>query len=218
MLRITFTGDDLADFVSLAPDDHMKILVPGESGGQERRDYTPRRFNQEARTLDIDFALHEAGPATRWALEARPGDRLEVGGPRGSAVIEPGIGRWLLIGDETALPAIGRRTEEEAAGIAITSLVAVAGPEEHQTFTTRAALTNHWIHRPLSSAGDPEPILSMLKGMEIEAGTFVWIAAEANVVRAVRDYLLAERHQPRGWIKAAGYWLKGRADAHEKFD
>jgi NADPH-dependent ferric siderophore reductase len=58
----------------------------------------------------------------------------------------------------------------------------------------------------------------MLKGMEIEAGTFVWIAAEANVVRAVRNYLLAERHQPRGWIKAGGYWLKGRADAHEKFD
>ena len=41
MRRIELTGGDLADFTSLAPDDHIKIFVPATDGGEERRDYTP---------------------------------------------------------------------------------------------------------------------------------------------------------------------------------
>jgi NADPH-dependent ferric siderophore reductase len=36
------------------------------------------------------------------------GDAIRIGGPRGSQVIEGPIAHWLLVGDETALPAIGR--------------------------------------------------------------------------------------------------------------
>ncbi len=103
MRRIELTGGDLADFTSLAPDDHIKIFVPATDGGEERRDYTPRRYDNAERRLTIDFALHEAGPVTQWAIDARPGDRLEIGGPRGSAVVSKTVKRWLLIGDETAL-------------------------------------------------------------------------------------------------------------------
>ncbi len=65
MLRIIFGGDDLSDFVSMAPDDHIKIFVPATDGTEERRDYTPRRYDAAARTLAIDFAIHEAGPRRR---------------------------------------------------------------------------------------------------------------------------------------------------------
>ncbi len=71
MLRITLSGEDLADFVSLGADDHVKIIVPSADGAEERRDYTPRRYDAAARTLVIDFALHEAGPITQWAMNAR---------------------------------------------------------------------------------------------------------------------------------------------------
>ncbi|MFB2604194.1 siderophore-interacting protein, partial [Rhizobium phaseoli] len=135
MRRIIFTGDELADFISLAPDDHIKIFIP-TAEGEERRDYTLRRYDNAERRLTIDFALHEAGPITQWALGARPGDRLEIGGPRGSAVVSASVKRWLLIGDETALPAIGRRIEESGAGTMITTIAAVAGPVEEQAFET----------------------------------------------------------------------------------
>ncbi|MGL1747182.1 siderophore-interacting protein, partial [Vibrio parahaemolyticus] len=46
-----------------------------------------RRFDPVLGTLTIDFALHQAGPATAWALAAKPGDRLEIGGPRGSTIL-----------------------------------------------------------------------------------------------------------------------------------
>ncbi len=140
MRRISLAGDDLADFTSLAPDDHIKIFIPGADGDEERRDYTPRRYDNAERRLTIDFALHEAGPVTRWAIGARLGDRLDIGGPRGSAVVSPTVKRWLLIGDETALPAIGRRIEESGAGTVITTIAAVAGPQDEQSFDTRAEL------------------------------------------------------------------------------
>lgn len=218
MLRITFSGEDISDFVSLAPDDHLKILVPTSSGEIERRDYTPRRYDPQARTLVVDFAIHDAGPATRWALDAKPGDKLEIGGPRGSAVVSSDVKRWLLIGDETALPAIGRRIEEAEEGSHIISIVAVTGSDERQTFETRADLATLWAHRPLSRAADPDALLSLVKTVELQPETFVWIAAEAAVARAIRAYLVEEPGISRSWIKAAGYWVKGKADAHEKLD
>ncbi|EJB07956.1 NADPH-dependent ferric siderophore reductase [Rhizobium sp. BK619] len=216
MRRITSSGGDLADFTSLAPDDHIKIFVPAADGGEERRDYTPRRYDNAARSLTIDFALHEAGPVTQWAIGARPGDRLEIGGPRGSAVVSKAVTRWLLIGDETALPAIGRRIEESAAGTAITAIAAVTGPLEEQSFETRADLDVHWAHRPLSEATAAAALLKLLSTIDIKPETFVWVAAEASVTRDIRAHLL-ERGYPLSWIKASGYWVFGKADATEKF-
>ncbi|MEI2296602.1 siderophore-interacting protein [Ensifer sp. MJa1] len=218
MLRITLSGDDLADFVSLGADDHVKVFVKGADGSEERRDYTPRRYDNDARLLALDFALHEAGPVTAWAMNAKVGDPLEIGGPRGSAVLSGDVGRLLLIGDETALPAIGRRIEEAKSGHEITSIAAVTGPEERQTFRTEATLSTHWAYRPLEQASDPKALLSVVRSVAIEPGTFVWIAAEAAVTRAIRAHFVEERGLPLNWLKASGYWVKGKADSTEKFE
>ncbi|MFK0387047.1 siderophore-interacting protein [Agrobacterium sp. NPDC090273] len=217
MRRIVLRGDDLSDFTSLAPDDHIKVFVSGPDGADEKRDYTPRRYDVAARSLTIDFALHEAGPATRWAIGAIPGAALEIGGPRGSAVFSETVKRWLLVGDETALPAMGRRIEESNADTVINMIGVVAGALEEQTFKSEAKLAAHWVHRPLSEADDPAPVIAALKGIEIVPETLVWVAAEAKVVRAVRAYLTDERAYPLTWIKASGYWTKGKADTTEKF-
>ncbi|MBY5817621.1 siderophore-interacting protein [Rhizobium leguminosarum] len=216
MRRVVLAGDDLADFISLGADDHIKIFIPTAGGGEERRDYTPRRYDNAERRLTIDFALHEAGPVTQWAIDAGPGDELEIGGPRGSAVVSKTVKRWLLIGDETALPAIGRRIEESGAGTVITTIAAVTGPLEEQTFETSAELHLNWAHRPLSQATDAAALLKLLSAVDIKPETFIWVAAEASVTRDIRAYLL-ERGCPLGWIKASGYWVFGKADTTEKF-
>lgn len=87
MLRIVLAGDDFEDFTTPAADDHIKLYVPGEGGDLEARDFTPRHFNAEAKELTIDIALHPAGPAIRWAEQARIGDAIEISGPRGSLMI-----------------------------------------------------------------------------------------------------------------------------------
>ncbi len=221
MLRITLGGEELAGFTSASPDDHVKIFVPGSArlgaSDLERRDYTPRHYDAAAGTLAIDFALHDGGPATQWALQAAPGDIVEIGGPRGSTLIPWSFDWYVLIGDETALPAIGRRIEEAPAGTRITSLVAITGVEDVQNFETRAEHIALWVHRPAAQADDPEPMLTALRGLQFPAGEgFIWIAAEAKVAKALRAYIEVSREHLRQWMKASGYWTKGLADAHDK--
>ncbi|WP_319412405.1 siderophore-interacting protein [uncultured Cohaesibacter sp.] len=216
MIRIVLGGDELADFTSLAPDDHIKLFVPDDKGMMVMRDYTPRAFDYEARSLTVDFAVHEAGPATAWAIAAKPGDRLQVGGPRGSAVLTGEIKRLLLIGDETALPAIGRWIEEADAGLEIEAFVAVPDAADSQSFKTCADLAMHWIYRPGGEANNPEPLLQAVKDVACGEGTYVWIAAEARVAKAIRTYLIEELAHPLTWMKASGYWVHGQADSSEK--
>lgn len=213
MARITLEGDDLSDFHSVGFDDHLKVFVPGAG---ERRDYTPRRYDRASRTLTLDFAIHDAGPATLWAISAKPGDQIEIGGPKSSSRYSDEIRRWLLIGDETGLPAIGRHLEEARAGVEVTTVVAVAGPEEKQAVETRADHTGLWAYRPPSAASDSTPLLDIVLELALQPDTFVWIAAEATVARAVRNHLVEERGHPLAWLKAGGYWVKGRPAGKER--
>ncbi|WP_138472882.1 SIP domain-containing protein [Poseidonocella sp. HB161398] len=215
MQRIVLEGPELEGFASLGFDDHVKLFFATGGEAPEMRDYTPRAFGDG--TLTIDFALHEAGPATDWARQAAPGSRLRIGGPRGSAVIAPVFDWYLLVGDETALPAIGRRVEELPEGVTAVTLAAVTGPAEEQRFESAAAQAPHWVHRPAGAAADPAPLLEALKALDLPEGKgFVWIAAEAGVARALKTHMLEERGHPGPWLKAAGYWINGQADASEK--
>lgn len=218
MLRLHLEGD-FDGFTSLGADDHVKVFVPGTGEAGERRDYTPRRYDPQARRLALDFAIHDGGPATQWALGARPGDAIEIGGPRGSQVVPHDFDWWLLVGDETALPAIGRRIEELPEGAVVTSLVAVEGRSEEQRFATAAQHRALWVYRPLARADDPQPLLTALQGLVMPPGDgYLWIAAETSVARALRTHVREVLHHPPAWGRIAGYWRKGAADASEKFE
>jgi len=219
MRRIEFVSSELRDFSSLAPDDHIKVFVadPQAPNGVAMRDYTPRAFDPERETLTIDFALHEAGPATAWALAAKPGDALDIGGPRGSMVVADDFDAYLLVGDETALPAIGRRLEGLRAGVPVTSIVVVDNPDEVQTISTRADWRPVWVFRS-EKAGDDAALLSeALAGWSAPEGDgYVWIAAEARAAKALKTQMLAARRWTPAWLKAAGYWVKGKAGESDK--
>jgi NADPH-dependent ferric siderophore reductase len=216
MLRLGFTSPELHDFVSASHDDHIKLFFPDTDRQQPcKRDFTPRRFDRNSRTLFIDFALHEAGPATQWAESARVGDVLEIGGPKGSTVVPDDFDWYWLIGDETALPAIGRRVEELRAGVPVTTFVLTEAGETYDVHT-RAAWTPHWITRTASS-DDSSLLRATLAGHALPKGEgFVWIAAEASIARDMRSYIVDGLGHKREWTKAAGYWKRGQADAHEK--
>ena len=222
MLRLGFRSDDLHDFVSATPDDHVKLFFPlAEGPGDAKpvmRDFTPRAFDPLGGSLIIDVALHDAGPAVGWAVAAQVGDRLEIGGPRGSAVVTDEFDWYLLIGDETALPAIGRRVEELRPGVPVATFAVVDGEAEIQQFTTRAALRPTWVLRK-STTNDATLLRGALKDYALPPGDgFVWIAAEADVARDLRRLIVDERGHPRAWTKAAGYWQRGVANANMRLE
>ena len=209
MLRVRFTAADLADFRSLGFDDHVKLFFPVDNAEPVKRDYTPRMFDAARGTIVLDFALHENGPATDWARRARAGDSLEIGGPRGSMVVRDDFDWYWLIGDETALPAIGRRLEELRPGVPVTSVVVTDNPTDRQTFVTAADWQPYWVERHPGGGTETTALRRVLEGLPTPPGDgFVWIAAEADVAHGLRDYMLEVRGHAPAWLKASGYWVR----------
>ncbi|CAI9122039.1 siderophore-interacting protein [Brytella acorum] len=239
MRRVIFTGDDLRDFVTSAPDDHVKLVFPllgddrpvrretapeGSPGSDPSvphvmRQYTPRAFDPRARELAIEFVLHGHGPATRWAAQACPGQWLGMGGPKGSLLVPDIYQAWLLIGDETALPAIARRLEEMPAGRRVTALIEVADAQEKRPLATKADATIQWLPRKGIAAGRSELLQEALWHTSFPArSTYIWIGAEIETARTLRDILIRERGVSREQVRAAGYWRHGVADGGSRVE
>jgi NADPH-dependent ferric siderophore reductase len=211
MQRITFQSDDLHDFASLAHDDHVKILLPvaGEADSFVTREYTPRYFDTQARTLVLDFALHQHGPANAWAMQAKPGDTLIVSGPGKSMVVADDFDWYLLIGDATALPAITRRVEQLRAGVHVASIVMLADAADKQACVTAANWQAQWLIRDRNTGNDEQALLAAAAAYTFPPGDgYIWIAAERQAARALRTYLVEQRGQPEAWIKSSSYWTR----------
>jgi NADPH-dependent ferric siderophore reductase len=239
MVRVVVGGEALAGFVSAAHDDHVKLFFPhpGEDKpvlptpspngpvypeGALRpaaRDYTPRRYDAVVNTLAIDFVLHGDGPATKWAEQAQPGDFLGFGGPRGSFIVPDDFDWYLLAGDETALPAIGRRLEELPASVHAIVVVEVADVGEEQHFDTATRLETHWLHREGVAPGAGSRLQQTIAGLSLPPGDgYAWVAAEAGTARALRRHLVTERGLRKERVKAAAYWKQGAVAVHETYD
>ncbi len=235
MLRVTLAGDQLEGFISPGYADHIKIFFPqagndpvvpvlGPDGlafpddkpRPQMRDYTPRAFHAAANTLDVDFVLHGDGPASSWATQAEVGQKIVIGGPRGSIIIPDAFDWYLLAGDETALPAIGRRLEELPATARAIAVIEVASKEEEQVLKIAASAEIIWVHRNGAEAGNNDLLLRKIESLNLPEGDcYAFIASESSISKAVRNHLVDQRGFNGEWVKAAGYWLRGVADAHE---
>ena len=221
MRRITLGGPELAGFVSLGTDDHVKLLFPqnaeqtaaletmvlgaGKDNGPmpEMRDYTPRRYDLDALELDIDFVLHGDGPASTWAEQAQPGQFLHIGGPRGSMIVPDIFDSYLLIGDETALPAIARRLEGLAANRKALVVIEVENGAEQQVLESPAQVNVIWVLRE----GSKDNLLATVKQLHVPKGNlYAWVATETKVSRQIRRVLLDEHGLDEQFVKAVGYW------------
>jgi NADPH-dependent ferric siderophore reductase len=239
MRRIVLAGDALDGFTTAAADDHVKLLfpAPGQTKpplplpGADRfsfpagvtppaiRDYTPRRFDPATNQLTIEFVLHGDGPAATWASQAAPGMWLGVAGPRGSLLVPEDFDAYLLVGDETALPAIARRLEEMPAGARAIVLIEVADGAEERYLPTAANASITWLHRGATAPGTAAPLATALRDTALPQGeTHAWLAGEIETIRALRTHLVQERHLPREHVRAAGYWRIGETGAHARVD
>ena len=180
MIRVTLTGD-LEGFNSLGFDDHIKLFFPDGTLERRRRPQhaqprfhaaPPRRRREHS---EIDFALHDAGPATRWAAQAKPGDALNVGGPRGSFIIPTDFDWHLLIGDETALPAISDGSPNCRPNARVLVVGEIDGPADQVALATKADATVIWAHRNGAAAGESDVLAKKLATLEIPFGRLLCV-------------------------------------------
>ncbi|MGH3752627.1 MAG: siderophore-interacting protein [Pseudonocardiaceae bacterium] len=205
-VRVTFTGECLRAFGSGGADQRIKLMLPqpgrtvsdipsGRSSyaawqampeeiRPTRRSYTVRAHRPEMGELDIDFVLHGAdgghgGPASAWALTARPGDGAALAGPD-----RPGVGRmwgceWsppgtakrlIIAGDETAVPAVAAIVESlppDARGVVCVE-VPTAG--DRQCWDVPDRVEVRWLVRWRAAGSAPRGSLLEAAVAEILAG------------------------------------------------
>jgi len=225
MRRITLGGPQLAGFVSLGADDHIKLLFPqnateqaaldnpdfslqGEGPKPAMRDYTPRRFDLAIGELDIDFVLHGDGPASTWAEQVKVGQHLYIGGPRGSMIVPDIFDSYLLIGDETAIPAIARRIEELPTGRKVLAVIEIENAAEQQPLHSAAEVEVIWVVR------GQDDLLETVQNLTLPGGSlYSFVATETKLSRQVRRVLLDEHKVNESFLKAVGYW---RADGSDE--
>jgi NADPH-dependent ferric siderophore reductase len=207
--RITFGGESLADFHSASFDDHVKFMLDADGPAPVRRDYTPRSFDAAACELTIEFALHDNGAVTTWAAQAQPGQRVTVGGPKGSFIVPTDFAWHVLVGDETALPAIARRLEELPAGVMALVCIQVKDPADRRELRSAATVSVQWVD-------SAEALLAAARAMAIPAGDgYAWAAGEASTMASVRRVWVDEKGLDRRALRVAAYWKRGAAAHHE---
>jgi NADPH-dependent ferric siderophore reductase len=239
MTRITFAGDDLHGFEGVAPDQYVKVFfpLPGQQRPQlppplqtgdvmswyrqylampdrvrpPMRTYTIRARRPHLTEVDIDFAVHDnPGPACTWAAQAQPGDEVILLGPSGIYDVPEGTGWQLLVGDESAVPAVGAILEALPPDARAEVFLEVGGPEHRLPFETLGDVRVHWIER---EGAHGESVLAAVRAARLPDGTpYAWLAGEASLVKFARRHLVRERGIDKRAITFTGYWRQGRSE------
>jgi NADPH-dependent ferric siderophore reductase len=229
MVRVVAGGEDLATFPDTAHTDrYVKILFPRPGIAYPEpfdmdairaelpreqwpatRTYTVRAFDPAAGELTIDFVHHgDTGLAGPWAATARPGDVFRVLGPGGAYAPDPEADWHLMVGDESALPAIAAACERVPAGVPVLAVLEVADAGEQQKLTTSGALDARWLHR---DAAVPDQLVAAVRACAFPPGrVHAFVHGEAGIVRDVRRHLVGERGVARELLSVSGYWRRGR--------
>ncbi|KQS08078.1 siderophore-interacting protein [Curtobacterium sp. MCLR17_007] len=241
MVRVHLGGPAFAEFVGAADperlattDKYVKLLVARRELGLQppydldalreqlpkedrpaRRTYTVRAVDHGAQTIAIDFVVHgDDGLAGPWAATAQPGDLLALSGPGGgyAPTTDPGV-EHLLLGDDSALPAISAALEAMHADATGTALVEVAGPDDEQDVPHPSGVDLRWLHRDATGAEPGTLLLAATRELpRASRPVQVFAHGERAAVKAIRRLLQDEWGVEKAQMSLSAYWALGRAE------
>ncbi|MFD5765034.1 siderophore-interacting protein [Streptomyces sp. NPDC127049] len=232
MVRVVLGGPGLDGFDADAYTDHYVKLLFAPEGvtypepfDMERiraerpreewpttRTYTVRAWDPVHRELTLDFVVHgDEGLAGPWAARAQVGETVRFLGPGGGYAPDPAADWHLLVGDESALPAIAVALERLPAGATVHAFVEIEDEADEQKFATEAGIEVTWLHR----AGRPvgEALVAAVRELDFPAGdVHAFVHGEAGFVKELRRHLRVERQVERERLSISGYWRLGKTD------
>ncbi|NUL07388.1 siderophore-interacting protein [Streptomyces lunaelactis] len=232
MVRVVLGGEGLAGFaVDEFTDYYIKLLFAPEGvtypepfdvdrireefpreQWPANRTYTVRSWDPVQRELTVDFVVHgDEGLAGPWAAKAQVGETMYILGPGGGYAPDPSADWHLLVGDESALPAIAASLERMPAGAVVHALVEVDGPDEEQKIVMPDGIEINWLHRGSRPAG--EELVAAVTALDFPAGSVcAFVHGEAGFVRELRRHLRLDRQVPPEQLSISGYWRQGKTD------
>lgn len=221
--RIVLGGEQLQGFVSQGFDDHTKVFFPqpgthfvppvvtdegivwGDGPRPASRDYTPL-YDANRHELVLDFYIHDGGVASSWAVNARAGDRLTIGGPRGSLMVPEDYAWQLYVCDESGMPALRRRLEglsQLAVRPKVTAVVTIADAAYQDYLAHLSGFDIQWV-----IGHNPQAVHDKLASVTVPGEDyFIWLTGEGEVVKSLMD-----RYETDGidqqLVRAQAYWHK----------
>ena len=173
------------------------------------RTYTPLQFRPEVLEVDVDFVLHGEGPASTWATAAAVGDQLFLNGPGPGYKLELDAPHYVLIGDDSALPALETILAALPPNAAVTIFVEAVAADEKRTITARTNVAAHWLYRGEDKHAAGTALEPALRSARFPPDSRVYIACESTAMRRLRKLMIDERRIPAPHIVGRGYWKLG---------
>lgn len=231
LVRVHLAGDDLRTLGVLEnTDSYIKILFPAPGADYAwpfdpdevtasrppeqwpvTRTYTIRHHDPTAGTMAVDFVVHgDEGIAGPWARDARPGDQVAFRGPGGGWAPTSGA-HHLLVGDESAAPAIAAALDLLPDDSTAEAWVEVEDETSHVPLRTRAGIEVHWVHRDEHSGAPGEVLAGLADEVQLPDGEVrAFVHGNADMIKRWRRRLLVEAGLPREHASISGYWRTGR--------
>ncbi|WP_194421374.1 siderophore-interacting protein [Microbacterium abyssi] len=179
-----------------------------------QRTYSIRRFDLDAGRIWIDFVTHgDEGVAGPWAANAKPGDPVVLGGIGGGYAPDATADWHLLVGDESAIPAIASALEAMPADAVGTALLEVQDESEQLELVAPAGVEVRWLHRGERVAGTTELLFDAVRALEWRDGRVqVFAYGERGAMKQLRPHLTDERGLDRTQLSLSAYWAYGRRE------
>lgn len=237
--QITIQSDSLRTYSSVGPEDFVHVLIPpagrtdltiGEDFSWDAYAkmppqmqppgayYTVREW-RESGEVDIWFVLHgDHGALSSWAASAEAGDPVALWGPRTSFEPPADTEAYLLVADETGLPALLNIVESAPSHVAITAIVETPTDADHLGAEHLAA--GHsitWLSRQGNPAGSGTGLLDAVRSLSPKAAnTYAWGGAESAQVTSIRRHLRDEVELDREHVSMIAYWRLAPATEQEQ--
>ena len=178
-----------------------------------RRRYTVRAWDAGSGTLTVDFVVHgDTGVAGPWAAAVQPGDVLVFEGPSGGYRPDTQADWHLMVGDESALPAIAASLEVLPAGATAVVRLVCDGPDHELELPSAADVDLAWLHRA-GGSDDAALLPAAVRELTFPAGrVHAFVHGEAEEIRTIRRHLLTDRGLTRQDMSCSPYWRRTMTD------
>ncbi|MFF4472188.1 siderophore-interacting protein [Streptomyces sp. NPDC001599] len=190
----------------------VQVMLMAKAARPWVRNLTVRRLRPAEEEIDIEFALHGDSPMSSWVRRARPGDPAGIF-DLGSMYRLPGHARGrLLVGDESALPAILSILEADPNPPPTEVFAEVATAADVRPVPAPAGVRVHWLSRDDVGIRPGTLALEAVRQAELPEGPlYAWVAGESRLATGVRRHLVGDRGVPKRDVSFYGYWRLGRS-------
>lgn len=176
------------------------------------RTYTIRSLDPVAGQMALDFVVHgDEGLAGPWAATARPGDGIGFYGPGGGWGPDPTADHHLLVGDESAAPAIAAALDALPHDARASVFVEVADATTHVPLRTTPGIQITWVHRDETGGRYGVALAQAVRAAGLPGGDVrAFVHGNADMIKDLRRYLFVEQGVPRDRVSISGYWRTGQ--------